>query len=171
MTRLMRSRFRDEIPPAPPEQKPPGAIGPALIGNAILAVAIAGFGLLAVSWLLNDISGEYQGMDPQLGVVQLTVLRKPSGVKGKIAFARGASLPVSHGTFENGRDLDLTFEQPKAMVDTGMPARKVTFSGTVENGVIKGTLEESGFAFQLTLFRNNIASLYRQIQSHLPWAG
>src|SRR5262249_28360095 len=166
----MRSRFQDETPPSRPE--PPEDAGKSmklLAVNIVVTLLVAVGAGLAIYWSLNDVSGEYQGMDPNIGVIKLTLIRKPAAMKGQIFYGRGTPLTISSGDVTNNRDVMLTFELPKEYVDQGMQARTATLSGQIDNGVIKGTLEESGFGVPVTLVRNKISSLYMQLQSHLPW--
>lgn len=165
----MRSRFQDEIPPSPPEPPEEGKSPKVMLANISLTILVAALGCLGIFWTLNDISGEYQGMDQQLGVIHLTLIRKPAGMKGQIFYGRGAPLTISEGALQNNRDLTLTFAIPKQQVDQGARARNATLRGQVDNGIIKGTLEEGGFAFPITLVRNKISSIFLQLQSHLPW--
>lgn len=166
----MRSRFQDDIPPSRPE--PPDEEGKSpkmMLANISLTVLVAALGCLGVFWTLNDVSGEYQGMDQQLGVIHLTLLRKPAGMKGQIFYGRGAPIAISEGNLENNRDLSLTFATAQEQVGAGQTARNAALRGQISDGIIKGTLEEGGFSFPITLVRNKISSIFLQLQSHLPW--
>src|SRR5262245_35485204 len=140
----MRSRFQDDIPPSRPE--PPdeerGKDPRMMLANIGLTVLVAALGCLGIFWALNDISGEYQGMDQQLGVIHLTLIRKPAGMKGQIYYGRSAPLEISEGSLENNKDLSLNFAVPKDQVDQGNQARSASLRGQVNEGIIKGTLEE-----------------------------
>ena len=175
MTRSMRSRFRDEPPPPPrpepEEDKEKGRPLLTLFGNLLVLVLIVGLGALAISWIMNDISGEYYGRDRQLGYVRMGIMRKATSLVGDINYGTGAPLVMTHGEIRNGTDLDLSFEVPQKWVQEGKPYRAVNFKGKLEGSTIKGILEDSGINFEVTLTRSALNSLFRQLQSHMPWTG
>ncbi|MBI4532448.1 MAG: hypothetical protein HY711_00765 [Candidatus Melainabacteria bacterium] len=147
----------------------------------LLAVVLV-LGALGVSWSLSDISGEYESLDPELGPVRLTLIRLPVSFKGQIAFGTGAPRLITDGKLVDGKNLELKFQVPSE--DLATQSQTATFTGvigtsTVEGNyftskeftTLEGVLEEGSSSWTLTLTRNALASLYRQLQSHLPWLG
>lgn len=156
--------------------------GSTIFRQIALLTVIVVLGILGVSWFLSDISGEYEALDPELGPVRLTLIRLPVSFKGQIAYGTGAPFPIIGGKLADGKNLELTFQVPSETLEPGQ--QTATFRGVIgtttiegnyftskEFTTIDGSLEENGNTWTLSLTRNTLASLYRQIQSHLPWLG
>ncbi len=169
MSGSMRSRFNAE-PPRPARFDPPdGERGSNPIVQILFGAAILILGGLSVAWLLGDISGDYSARDPQLGIINLTLIRRPTNFAGRIAYGNGAALEVTAGGVK-GTDVDLTFALPQQWIDAGQQPRNATLKGRIEGSNIHGVLSESGYTFDITLIKDDLSSLYRKVQSHLPWA-
>jgi hypothetical protein len=136
----------------------------------ILLAAIV-FGIIAINWTLNDITGEYTAVDPQLGTLSMSLIRKAANIRGELSCGTGAILEATVPESHPENELDLTFQLPQKWINEGQTYRRVEFHGRVQDGSITGVLQENGQVYPIKLERNALSSIYRQIQSHLPWLG
>lgn len=171
MTRSMRSRFSEPTPPPrPPRREAPSSGNSPIswLGQILALALVCGMAYMAYYWSTNDISGEYGGINPYLGTVRLTLLRKPATLSGDITYARLAPLALLPSSTIADNHLNLQFSQAAAGTSGAQP-RSATFTGDIQNGQINGTIQEQGYSFNVTLTRSSLSSLQQQMQSHLPF--
>lgn len=165
----MRSRFNDEPLDFSPGPDKPGPSYTDLGMRVVLGLAIVGAGWFGVSWMMTDVSGDYAGTIDRVGPVQLTLIRRPAGMSGNISYGVGSALDITEGSLGKGQELSLAFARSRKWLDLGQSPRQATFSGRIEGKSIKGTLTEAGVSVPVTMVKNDLSSLYRRLQSHLPW--
>jgi hypothetical protein len=185
MTRSMRSRFNEPTPRPPQRPQPPQrprdddddydprrrAQKPAtIVGQIFLIMVIGILGYMAYDWQSHDISGEYQAVTRYLGVVRLSLVRKATTVSGEMVYGHGNNLIMTNGSFTDEKHLQMAFaSNPQfPMPETG--PESATLDAIVQDGTITGTIEAAGRTLDIRLTKNSIASFYRGIQAHLPWA-
>lgn len=142
--------------------------GGALVGNMIMFLSILGAGILSCMWLFSDISGEYY-IRGQSSLVKMSLVRQPTNLWGELTFGPGAVLQLVTTDPPKDETINLTFETPPKLVRQGEPFRQVSFSGVVKEGEIAGEFFDGKRRFKAKLQRSGINSVYRQIESHLPW--
>lgn len=142
--------------------------GPRLIGNMMLFFFILGAIILACMWLFSDISGEYY-MRGQASSVKISIIRQATNLWGELTFGRGAVMRLITTELPKDDMVNLVFETPPKWLAPGEKPRQVSFVGTVKDGVMKGEFHEGKRKIKATLERSGINSVYRQVESHLPW--
>ncbi len=142
--------------------------GGALIGNMVMFLTILIGGILACMWLFSDISGEYY-MRGQGSMVKLSLIRQPTNLWGELTFGPGAVLQLITTDPPKDDTIDLTFQTPQKLQLQGEPLRQVSFVGIVKDGEMIGEFTEGKRRYKAKLERSGINSVYRQIESHLPW--
>ncbi|MDZ4835318.1 MAG: hypothetical protein SGJ27_16190 [Candidatus Melainabacteria bacterium] len=142
--------------------------GGALIGNMGMFLTILVLGILSCMWLFSDISGEYY-MRGQGTSVRMSLIRQATSLWGELTFGPGAVLELVTTELPKDEFINLTFETPQKLQRQGVPPRVVAFSGTIKEGVIVGEFIDGKRRLKAKLERSGINSVYRQIESHLPW--
>jgi hypothetical protein len=142
--------------------------GGALLGNMAMFLSIVGAGIFACMWLFSDISGEYY-MRGQSSMVKMSLIRQPTNLWGELTFGPGAVLQLVTTDPPKDDAIDLTFETPQYLQQQGEPVRQVSFIGVAKDGEMAGEFTEGKRRFKAKLERSGINSVYRQIESHLPW--
>lgn len=142
--------------------------GGALIGNMVMFLTILVGGILACMWLFSDISGEYY-MRGQSSMVTLSLIRQPTNLWGELTFGPGAVLQLITTDPPKDDAVDLTFQTPQKLLQQGEPLRQVSFVGIAKDGEMIGEFTEGKRRYKAKLERSGINSVYRQIESHLPW--
>ncbi len=94
-----------------------------------------------------------------------------TNIKGELSYGSGALLEMTTPKLEPDTQIDLTFELPQRWVDEGQVYRAVHFHGTIKDGTAAGVIRDGAEVFPVKLEKNSIASVYRQVQSHLPFNG
>lgn len=138
------------------------------MGLVLFVICMSWWGL---SWMLSDVTGEYTSNDPRLGIVRMSLVRRATNIKGELSYGPGALLEMTTTKLEPDTKIDLTFELPQRWIDEGQAPRFVHFNGTIKEGTASGVIRDGLQVFPVTLQKNSIASIYRQIQSHLPFNG
>ncbi len=128
MTRSTGSRYRDQLPPESPGQSEPPL---QLIRSIVLACAIVALGVLAISWITSDYSGEYVTQDAKLGHITLELIRHPTSVGGSIAIGSGVVLDIIDGHVSNDNHLELSFS-PKGESDDSQRFITGSFQGEID---------------------------------------
>ncbi|HEY9772440.1 MAG TPA: hypothetical protein V6C81_01380 [Planktothrix sp.] len=135
----------------------------------ILAIFVGGT-LMALSGLLSGIGGEY-GANEGTNVIHMSIVRKADTIDAKLSMGHGPLLVATdEPTVSVGDQVHWTFSTPQRLVASGRKRREVIFTGTIEDGEIKGVLQDGMTVMPIKLPRDGIASIYRMFQSHLPWA-
>jgi len=142
--------------------------GSRLIGNMGLFLFILGCIILACMWLFSDVSGEYY-MRGQSSAVRISIVRQPTNLWGELTFGRGAVMKLVTTDLPKEDAVNLVFETPPKWLKQGEKPRQVSFVGTIKDGEMKGQFREGKRVIKATLERSGINSVYRQIESHLPW--
>jgi hypothetical protein len=138
--------------------------------HGLLLVLFIGGLCMACSWMLNDISGEYGANDGRSNVIHMSIIRKATTVNAELSIGSGPLLVAAQQPYASAGDtIDWTFATPQKWVDNGQKRQKVTFHGTIQDGVVKGVLQDGIAVLPIKLPRDGIASIYRMLQSHLPW--
>ncbi|MBS2005077.1 MAG: hypothetical protein JST44_26425 [Cyanobacteria bacterium SZAS LIN-5] len=138
------------------------------MGLVLFVICMSWWGL---SWMLSDVTGEYSANDARLGIVRMSLVRRAANIKGELSYGSGALLEMTTPKLEPDTQIDLTFELPQRWVDQGQEYRAVHFHGTIKDGTASGVIRDGAQVFPVKLEKNSIASVYRQIQSHLPFSG
>lgn len=138
------------------------------MGLVLFVICMSWWGL---TWMLSDVTGEYSANDARLGIVRMSLVRRATNIKGELSYGSGALLEMVTPKLEPDTQIDLTFEMPQRWVDEGQEYRAVHFHGTIKDGTAVGVIRDGAEVFPVKLDKNSIASVYRQIQSHLPFNG
>ncbi len=168
------------------EQKPSGKYGkyirPSRRTNILVFALLLIFGIIWIGWTVSDVTGEYASSGRDREIVRLSMVRRATNVECKLNWGRGAVMEATVNQIDSSKPLHLTFQTPAAWVNRGKQARFVTLDGKFAgNGMdpMKGSFQENEIHAKLfegnrvvkvRLLRNSITSLYRQVQSHWPWA-
>jgi hypothetical protein len=142
-----------------------------LILQMLFIVVLIAMAVIAWAWMQSDISGEYASNDARFGTITMSVFRKATTVRAELAYGNGSLLEATAPYNKSGQTLDWTFSVAQKWIDRGQRQRYVLFHGTIENGTVKGVLKDGPVESRIKLPRNGIASIYRMLQSHLPWVG
>lgn len=132
-------------------------------------LAFVGLASVACSWMLSDITGEYGANDGRQGSIHMSIIRKATTIKGELAYGSGALLETTAPFASAGDQLNWTFSIPDRWIEQGQSQHIIYFHGKVVDGVVTGVLQDGAVVTAIKLPRNAIASIYRQLQSHLPW--
>ncbi len=138
------------------------------MGLVLFVICMSWWGL---TWMLSDVTGEYSSSDARLGIVRMSLVRRATNIKGELSYGSGAMLEMVTPKLEPDTQIDLTFELPQRWVDEGQEYRAVHFHGTIKDGTAVGVIRDGAEVFPVKLEKNSIASVYRQVQSHLPFNG
>lgn len=138
------------------------------MGLVLFVICMSWWGL---TWMLSDVTGEYSANDARLGIVRMSLVRRATNIKGELSYGSGALLEMVTPKLEPDTQIDLTFEMPQRWVDEGQEYRAVHFHGTIKDGTAVGVIRDGAEVFPVKLEKNSIASVYRQVQSHLPFNG
>jgi hypothetical protein len=182
MTKYMRPRsFSRPVPPPPPprpdlkdddeDDRRRALPKPAsILGQVFLIMVIGILGYMAWDWQSHDISGEYQAYNRYLSVVRLSLVRKATTVSGELVYGHGSNLIMTSGSFTGEKHLQMTFASNPQFVGENEPHEQASLDGIIQDGAIVGTIEAAGRTLDIRMTKNSIASFYRSIQAHLPWA-
>ncbi len=151
------------------ERNRPRGLSRKVVLQIIGLLAFVGLASVACSWMLSDITGEYGANDDRQGSIHMSIIRKATTVRGELAYGTGALLETTAPYASAGEQLNWTFSIPDRWLQQGQPQHTVYFHGKVEDGVVTGVLQDGAIVTPIKLPRNAIASIYRQLQSHLPW--
>ena len=141
--------------------------GGALIGNMAMFLSILVAGIFSCMWLFSDISGEYYMRGQSM--VKMSLVRQPTNLWGELTFGPGAILQLITTDPPKDDAVDLTFETPQNLQLQGESPRQVSFTGIIKEGEMTGEFREGKRVFKARLERDGINSVYRQVESHLPW--
>ena len=139
--------------------------------DTVFCLFIIATGVGGSFWMLSDVTGEYTANDPHIGVVRMSVIRRATNVKSELSFGRGAILAASIPSASPGDKFSWKYVVPEEWVSKGQPYREVYFYGTIKDGIATGIIKDGIGVYPVKLTRNTFASLYRQVQSHLPFMG
>ncbi len=142
--------------------------GGALVGNMGMFLAVLVLGILSCLWLFSDISGEYY-MRGQSSSVKMSIVRQATSLWGELTFGPGAVLQLTTTDPPKDDIVNFVFETPPKWELSGQKARQVSFVGSVKDGEMVGQFVEGNRKIKAKLERSGINSVYRQIESHLPW--
>ena len=112
------------------------------------------------SSMLNDVTGEY-GANDGLNVIHMSVARKDGGVVTQLSDGPGPLLEAQMLSLSSGDTVDWTFTTPERWRRPRVKIHQVRFHGTVEDGHIKGVLQEGASVVPVNLPRDPIATVYR----------
>lgn len=165
---MTRSRGSRPLTPDPLAEYDDLRRGSGLIGNMVLFFVLLGLGAIIIYWMLSDISGEYQipGRGPE---IRMSLVRQPTNVWGELSFGPGAILRLITTDPPQTELVKFTFETPSKWLKGGQKPRRVSFVGTLKEGVLNGKFFEGTKVVPVHMERNPYTSVYRQIEAHLPW--
>ena len=124
--------------------------------------------VLVFWWLISDYSGDYRANDPNLGQVSLIIIRKATNLKGEISFGIGAPLELVDSKVGPEKQIHLSFALPQRWLDKGQQVRTAKLDGELQDNAIKATINDGSNDYPVILTRDSLASLYKQIQGHIP---
>ena len=128
-----------------------------LISIAILLVAVAIF-VVAFMWTICDVTGEYVGSSPRLGMVRLSLGRQAGVLKGRLMYGRGSPLDLVTTRSVVPEDINLVF-QISGEATRVERVRQVSLKGKYEDSGIIAVVVDRGTPYPISLRRNNIYSL------------
>jgi len=137
----------------------------------LFPIILTAFGAIAWGWMVSDISGEYGASNAKMGTVTMSVVRKATTVKAELAYGMGALLECNAPYASAGQTVNWTFSTPEKWIKRGQVRNQVMFNGKIERGYVTGVLENGPRSWKIRLARNGLASIYRMLQSHMPWVG
>jgi hypothetical protein len=140
-----------------------------LAAQLLFIVLLVGSSLIAWSWMINDISGEYVSTDKARRIITMSIIRKATTIKANLSLGSDALLETTAPSTASAQQLDWNFSVPQRWIEKGQTQRTVNFKGRVDNGVVTGILSNGKSRLPIKLSRNRLASIYRMFQSHLPW--
>jgi hypothetical protein len=142
------------------------------VPNAIvqfpLLIATIGFTILVFWWLISDYSGDYRTNDSSLGQVSLIIIRKATNLKGEISFGSGAPLELIDSKVGPEKQIHLSFALPQSLSNKDQAIRTAKLDGEFQDNTLKATINDGMNNYPVTLTRDSLASLYKQIQGHIP---
>lgn len=136
-----------------------------------------------IGWSLGDVTGEYTSTGYSSEVVRLSLVRRAANVKCELSWGYGAILEATVNEIKPNEPLHIVFHLPDRWIQRGQRRREVVLEGNFKGGQIDilsggfrdneidARLVEGTRIYKVRLVRNSISSIYRQIQSHLPWLG
>lgn len=145
-----------------------GSKGPGLILNILFCLAFILLGVVAVTWMMSDITGEYNMEVMGTRALSVSVVRKATTVEGELVPPNGAPMVLLSNTPPDGSEINWVFQTRDDAVKRGLTMRRAALRGTIKDGEIKGVLQEGNKEYQVRLKRDGISSIYRNLQSHLP---
>ncbi len=150
--------------------------------NVIIFLFLVSFSIIWVTWTMSDVTGEYQSSGYEREVVRLSMLRLATNVKCRLNWGSGATMEATVNKIDTSKPLYIEFHTPAKWVSAGRRERTVILDGKfTDNGSnplqgsfqeneIKARLIENNQYVNVRLLRNSVASLWRQVQAHWPWA-
>ncbi len=150
--------------------------------NVIFFICLVIFSFIWIAWTISDITGEYASNGRDREVVRLSMMRLATNVKCRLNWGPGATMEATVNKIDQSQPLHIVFQTPEKWVSRGRPQRTVTlegkFAGTgmsplqgsFQENEIKARLIENNEYVDVRLMRNSVASLWRQVQAHWPWA-
>lgn len=141
--------------------KKPGAL--TITSQALLLLFTLACGAMGLYWLTTDSSGEYFGNSPELGSINLSIIRRATSYDGDLTIANRSTYKLADSKFR-GPEMDLQFRSK-----TPGSAEALTFKGRLKDDNLVGVLQLPQSSISLSLLRDPLASLFRQLQSHIPY--
>lgn len=137
--------------------------------NVIGLLSFLALVFILINWMLSDVTGEYTASDRVGEPVRLSIVRRAANVHSELSYGSGAYLETTVNEIDPAKGIHLVFDLPDEWVQKGQQFRRVTMEGKFDEGDIDATFMEGQEIFSIKLKRQPINSVYRQIQSHLPW--
>lgn len=148
----------------------------------IIFLSLVVFTFVWIAWTVSDVTGEYASSGYDREVVRLSFLRLATNVKCRLSWGSGATMEATVNKIDQSQPLHIVFQTPQKWVSRGRPLRTVVLDGkfagngmnplqgSFQENEIKARLSEGGYSVNVRLMRNSVASLWRQVQAHWPWA-
>jgi len=134
--------------------------------TACLVIIFALIG--AYNWMSADYSGEFISQDKELGLVKLSLIRRATTIDGELYYNDTPALEMQQGKQPKEGQVDLTFtNQNPWAVRPGSIVRS-RFIGTIDSSVAEGAIVDFHGSHEVRLTKNIVASLFRQLQAHIP---
>ncbi len=169
----LRSRFQDKQPKREISFAPDTDTAPAgsvnmltYVGQIVLLLFTIACAGTFVYWLLSDASGEYRGTNRQLGNITISLVRHPANVTGQLIVGNQKPLPLAQGDIAHQEKIKLTFQADRGPDQLNY----AVVTGKFVDGTLKGSITDGGQNFPITLHRDPLASMFKQIQEYLPFA-
>ena len=166
---MPRQRVQRPLTPDPLAEYDDLRRGSGLIGNMVSFLAVLGLFIVSCWWLFSDISGEYYIPGRNAKSLRMSLVRQATNVYGELTIGNGATLLLVTTDPPRDENVDFVFETPKNRLRPGEKARRIEFSGIFKEGVLDGQFREGTRTIKARLERDGYTSVYRQIESHLPW--
>jgi len=137
-----------------------------LRANYAASAIIIGFFLVATLNIIADIRGEYHSYIHRVGQVRLSIRHSDGKLHGDLTLPPMKTVVVDVSDKEVGQDVDWQFKDP----ENPDKQTDVSFKGKVEPGTLTGVVQNGNAAYPVTLERDLIASILRQIRGLVPGA-
>lgn len=111
-----------------------------------------------INSMLADVTGEYYSNDRKTGEVIMSLLHTDANLHGELSYGYGPIMETDVPQMAENA-LDCTFTVPQHWIDEGKDQRHVSFHGTVQDGIAKGTLQEGAHVMPVVLERNMGSSI------------
>ena len=134
--------------------------------NYLGIIVITAFILLALARLVNDIRGEYTSDNPRLGHVRLSVDHHDNKITCTLKIPK--THPFRCETKDDSLKGDVAWQFKDAYpTKTSTP---IYFKGKINTGegTISGVIQDGANVYPISLKRDDLASLTRQMLSALP---
>lgn len=150
--------------------------------NVIIFICLLIFSFIWIAWTISDITGEYASSGHDREVVRLSMMRLAANVKCRLNWGPGATMEATVNKIDPSQPLHIVFQTPEKWVSRGRAQRTVILDGrfagngmsplqgSFQENEIKARLIENNQYVDVRLMRNSVASLWRQVQAHWPWA-
>lgn len=138
-----------------------------LLSNEALCLAIIFAMIASFNWLASDFTGEYLTMDKTLGLVKLSLVRRAATIEGELSYGNRPNLILT-GSADPTKESRMEFStSPQWQANGNIPVKAV-FLGKIESNAAKGTIIDAHGKYKVKLEKNMVASIFRQMQVHLP---
>lgn len=138
-----------------------------LLSNEALCLAIIFAMIASFNWLASDFTGEYLTMDKTLGLVKLSLVRRAATIEGELSYGNRPNLILTSSA-DPTKESRMEFStSPQWQANGNLPVKAV-FLGKIEANSAKGTIIDAHGKYKVRLEKNMVASIFRQMQVHLP---
>jgi hypothetical protein len=143
------------------ESKRPGVL--TIASQFLLLLFTIVCGIMGLYWLTTDSSGEYFGNTPELGSINLSIIRRATSYDGELTIGNRSTFKLAKSDI-HGPNMALEFHSKlPGSVDA------LFFKGQLKDDRLAGILQLPQSSINLSLMRDPLASLFRQLQSHIPY--
>ncbi len=139
-----------------------------LLSNQALCLVII-FGLLgAFNWMATDYSGEYISQDKNLGLVKLSLVRRATTIDGELYYQNTPTMEMQQGEQPKEGQVDLVFVNQNKWAVRPRSIQRARFIGTIDGSMAEGAVVDARGSHPVRLTKNIVASLFKQLQAHIP---